>query len=55
MSALDELLDDTGGNVLLGASPGRDWVADMRFCAGLRPGVSRPVFPMGSSTSTPAP
>jgi len=34
----------TGGNVLLGGSHGRDWVADMRFCAGLRPGVSRPVW-----------
>jgi len=31
-----------GGNVLLGGPRRRDWVADMRFCAGLRPGVSRP-------------
>jgi hypothetical protein len=33
-----------GGNVLLGDRRGRDWVADMRFCAGLRPSVSRPVW-----------
>jgi hypothetical protein len=33
-----------GANVLLGDSRGRDWVADMRFCAGLRPSVSRPVW-----------
>jgi hypothetical protein len=30
-----------GDSVLLG---GRDWVADMRFCARLRQGVSRPVW-----------
>jgi hypothetical protein len=34
----------TGANVMLGDSRGRDWVADMRFCAGLRPSLSRPVW-----------
>jgi len=33
-----------GGSVLLGDPRGRDWIADMRLCAGLRPGVSRPVW-----------
>jgi hypothetical protein len=33
-----------GASVLLGDLCGRDWVADMRFCAGLRPSVARPVW-----------
>lgn len=33
-----------GVNVMLGDSRGRDWVADMRFCAGLRPSLSRLVW-----------
>jgi hypothetical protein len=33
-----------GGSVLLGDRRGWDWIADMRFCVGLRPGVSRPVW-----------
>jgi MobA/VirD2-like, nuclease domain len=34
-----------GGNVLLGdPRTWRDWVADMRFCAGHRPDVARPVW-----------